>query len=103
MQIKKEEGYKATITPESRIDITNSQDLKEDLLAIYEEGYEEIIIDFTNVDSIDSSGLGKLLLFHKKLKERDGKLRIINVSSDYVKKMFKMIHLNKVIDIEGLS
>ena len=103
MQIKKEEGSKATVTPESRIDITNSQDLKQELLDIYEEGYAEIVIDFTNVDSIDSSGLGKLLLFHKKLKEKDGRLKIINVTSDYVKKMFKMIHLNKVIDIEGLS
>ena len=102
MQIKKKNN-KAVVTPAGRIDITNSQDLKKELLDIYDEGYEQIVIDFGNITSIDSSGLGKLLLFHKKLKERDGKLRIVNVESDYVKKMFSMIHLNKVIDIEGLS
>ncbi len=51
---------------------------KEKLLDIYEEGYYEIIIDFSNISSIDSSGLGKILLFHKKLKGRDGELKIRN-------------------------
>lgn len=90
----------AVIKPEGRIDIRNSQDLKEIMLDIYDEGFSFITIDFAAVMSIDSSGLGKLLLFQKKLKERDGNLKIINIQSDYIKKMFKMIHLDKVIDIE---
>ena len=102
MKVEKN-GNQAVVIPDGRIDITNSQDLKKKLLDIFDEGFEEIVIDFGNISSIDSSGLGKLLLFHKKLKERGGELRIVNVSSDYVKKMFSMIHLNKVIDIEGLS
>ncbi|UMZ74489.1 STAS domain-containing protein [Natranaerofaba carboxydovora] len=100
MKVEKKEDGSVLIIPEGKIDITNSSDLKETLLSVYNEGYDTIIIDFEKVYGIDSSGLGKLLLIQKKLSERNGKLKIINVTSDYVNKMFSMIHLNKVIEIE---
>ncbi|PTV93531.1 anti-sigma B factor antagonist/stage II sporulation protein AA (anti-sigma F factor antagonist) [Halanaerobium saccharolyticum] len=88
------------ISPVGNIDFSNSQDLKDKLLELFKKDYKKVILDFSEVESIDSSGLGKLLLFHKKLKEKDGKLIIRNVESDYIKNMFEMIHLNKVITIE---
>ncbi len=103
MKIKEESQQKAIAIPEGKIDITNSQEIKERLLELIEEEFTEIVVDFTNVDNVDSSGLGKLLLLHKRLKEKGGKLKIVNVSSDYVRKMFSMIHLNKVLDIEGVE
>lgn len=100
MNVMKESNSKAVIKPEGRIDVVTSQDLKDMLLELYNEGFDHIVIDFSLVTSIDSSGLGKLLLFQKKLKERNGGLSVINVTSDYIKNMFQMIHLDKVIDIE---
>ena len=86
-----------------RIDLSNAHFFGEKLRAYYEEGIKDITLDFSRVTGIDSSGLGKLLLFQKRLKERGGKLRIINVTSSYIRKMFKMIHLYKVIDIENIE
>ncbi|WNF35850.1 STAS domain-containing protein [Bacillaceae bacterium IKA-2] len=100
-KIRNDEG-KVTIIPEGRIDVVNSQNLKQELLNLFNEGINEIVIDFSKIASIDSSGLGKLLLFQKKLKERGGELSIINVTNDYIKNMFQMIHLNKVIKIENM-
>lgn len=100
-QLKNGNG-KVTLIPEGRIDVVNSQNLKQELLNLYNEGINEIVIDFSKITSIDSSGLGKLLLFQKKLKERGGELKIINVTNDYIQNMFKMIHLNKVIKIENM-
>lgn len=88
------------ISPVGNIDFSNSQDLKDKLLDLFKKDYKKVILDFSEVESIDSSGLGKLLLFHKKLKEKEGRLIIRNVESDYIKNMFEMIHLNKVITIE---
>ncbi len=88
------------ISPVGNIDFSNSQDLKDQLLELFEQDYQKVVMDFSEVESIDSSGLGKLLLFHKKLKEKEGTLVIKNVESDYIKNMFEMIHLNKVIEIE---
>lgn len=90
---------KVVVSPKENIDFSNSNKLKEELVSINEDGYNRIEIDFGDVNSIDSSGLGKLLLFHKKLKEKDGELSIKNIQSDYIKNMFEMIKLNKVIKI----
>jgi anti-sigma B factor antagonist len=103
MEIYKDDSKKVRLIPEGRIDVVTSQDLKESLLELFNEGYDFIVIDFNKVTSIDSSGLGKLLLFQKKLKERNGALSIVNVKTEYIKNMFKMIHLDKVIDIEYLD
>ncbi|TDO85263.1 anti-sigma B factor antagonist [Halanaerobium saccharolyticum] len=95
------DSNEVVISPEGEIDFSNSQQLKEELLQVFEQDYKQVILDFSEVESIDSSGLGKLLLFQKKLKEKDGTLIIRNVKSDYIKNMFEMIHLNKVIEIES--
>lgn len=100
MNVLKENNSQALVKPEGRIDVVTSQELKDKLLELYNEGYNFIVIDFSNVTSIDSSGLGKLLLFQKKLKERGGALSVTNVTSDYIKNMFQTIHLDKVIEIE---
>lgn len=88
------------ITLPEKIDITNSDELKQCLLTLYQEGFKFVELNFQNVSSIDSSGLGKLLLFQKKFAERQGGLRIINITSNNIKNMFKMIRLADVIDYE---
>lgn len=102
MEINKNvlDDNKVIVSPQENIDFANSNELKEELISIKEDGYNQIEIDFGEVNSIDSSGLGKLLLFHKKLKEKDGELSIKNIQSDYIKNMFDMIKLNKVIKID---
>ena len=100
-KIKVVDNDEAVITPVGNIDFSNSQALKNELLKLCEEDYKKIVMDFSEIKNIDSSALGKLLLFHKKLKEKEGKLIIRNVESDYIKNMFEMIHLNKIIEIEN--
>ncbi len=99
MRIVKISDKAAIVIPGEKIDISNSQVLKERLLELYDEGYVTITLDFSKVSAIDSSGLGKLLLFHKLLKERKGELCVTNVLSEHVYKMFKIIQLDKVIKI----
>lgn len=91
---------KVVISPEGDINFSNSQQLKEELLQVFEQDFKQVVLDFSEVESIDSSGLGKLLLFQKKLKEKESTLIIRNIKSDYIKNMFEMIHLDKVIEIE---
>ena len=99
-----EKGDKETVIYiEGRIDISTSTGFKSKVLSLIEEGEKIICLDFTDVTGVDSSGLGKLLLFQKQLAEKDGKLRIRNVKSEYVRKIFSLVHLYKIIDIEDFS
>ena len=95
------DNNEVVIKPIGNIDFSNSQELKEELLQLFKQNYEKVVMDFSEIESIDSSGLGKLLLFHKKLKEKEGTFVIRNIESDYIKNMFEMIHLDKVIEIEN--
>jgi len=82
------------------IDFSNSDQLKNSLFSLFEKGFTEYTLDFKEVEGIDSSGLGKLLLFQKMLGEEDGVLKITNVESDYIQNMFEMIQLDQLIEIE---
>ena len=88
------------VKPSGSIDFSNAQKLKKDLLDVFDSDYKKVRLNFEKVSRIDSSGLGKLLLFHKRLREKDGKLIIENVESSYVKNMFDVINLHKVIEIK---
>lgn len=86
-----------------RIDISKISRLKETFHSILDdESLKRVILDFDRVEMIDSSGLGQILLLRKNLDKQGRKLKIVNVTSDYVQRMFVMMHLDKVIDIEGL-
>ena len=99
MEVKHEEDS-ATVYLGERVNIMNSPELKQKLQTLYDEGVQAITVDFTGTKMIDSSCLGKLLMFQKRLKDRGGELKISNVTSDYISKMFDIIQLYKVIDIE---
>ncbi|MCK8818067.1 STAS domain-containing protein [Natroniella sulfidigena] len=103
VEVEKRNSRRVIISPEDKIDLSNSYGFEKKLQAAYEQGYDEIIVDFKDVERIDTSGLGKLLLFYKKLRERNGELQIINLTNDYIKRMFKIIKLNKIIKIEELE
>jgi len=99
----KKQGDETFVYPEGRIDIATAGEFKDTMLSLMEEGNNRICLDFSQVTAIDSSGLGKLLMFQKKLKEQNGHLRIVNVKSEYVKKIFSLVHLYKVVEIEGME
>lgn len=96
------ENNSARIIPEGDIDLTNAEKFKETFEELVEK--EEVLhisLDFQHVDKIDSSGLGKILLFHKMIKEKGGSLQVENVSSEYVARVFEMVNLDEIIEIKN--
>jgi|YelNatPaOPRAMG01_1025707.scaffolds.fasta_scaffold00049_80 anti-sigma B factor antagonist len=61
---------------EPRLDSTISSDLKAQLLMLVREGNHNILVDLTQVEYADSSGLGALLFGHRQAREAGGSLRI---------------------------
>jgi len=55
-------------------------------------------LDFSNCSFIDSTGLGVLVSIFKKIKENEGELVLLNMSTD-VLKVFQMTRLDKVFTI----
>ncbi|SDL71113.1 STAS domain-containing protein [Halarsenatibacter silvermanii] len=101
MEAKVRKGHReACLIPEGSINISNSERLKRKFMGVVHEGFDRIILDFKNVDNIDSVGAGKILFFNSILQKKDGRLIITNINSDEVKKAFDLIELSNAVKIK---
>lgn len=59
----------------------------------------KLIIDFKNLDFIDSSGIGFVIGRYKNIRKRNGLIEIINASNK-VRKILDMSGIGKIINIK---
>jgi anti-sigma B factor antagonist len=83
---------------EERLDAHNAGDLKAELLALFEQGKKNILIDLQDVRFIDSSGLGALVSGFKNAITNQGSLKLSSLQPQ-VKSMFELTRLHRVFDI----
>ncbi|NPV37825.1 MAG: STAS domain-containing protein [Brevinematales bacterium] len=76
----------------------DAREFKEVLTNLIDSGKKEIIIDFTDMVFIGSSGIGKLLLAYKRLDDMGGKLYVTDLNKD-IKDLFITFRLNEFFQI----
>lgn len=62
-------------------------------------GTKKMLVNFQNVSFMSSAMIGKIILLNKKAKSADLKLKLCNIS-DTVMEVFKLMRLNKILDIQ---
>ncbi len=82
---------------EKKLTSENSANLKAKLLIEAQPDLRALIIDLSNVETIDSSGFGAFLLAHRQLREHDIPTIIVGVS-EKIKYLFDILNLNQVFD-----
>ena len=88
-----EEGAKALVKLEGRIDTTNADQFMKDLTPLMNGTYEEIDMDCTEMDYTSSQGLRMFLMLQKNVSARGAKLVLHNMKP----------HVKEVFDITGFS
>lgn len=83
---------------EERLDAHNSGDLKNEMLSLFEDGKNQLVIDLKEVRFIDSSGLGALVSGYKNASARNGNLKLCALQPQ-VKSMFELTRLHRVFEI----
>jgi anti-anti-sigma factor len=88
-----------------RIDTTNLKLIKEQLTPVVTEMYsntnkDEQVLDFCNINFIDSSGLTMIINLYKNLLAHEKSLKIINVN-DIVFDIFDVTKLNTFVQVSG--
>lgn len=96
MNIFKKDG---TIYIDGELDIFNAQDVRVRVLDEYEKSKSDMVLDFSHVSFMDSTGLGVLISIQKVLNDDGYKLRIVNVDPK-IKKIFVITELEEVFDIK---
>ena len=88
------------LTDERLMEETQLRRLQEDLLKLLGKTEErKVVIDFTPVQFMSSSMLGKLVSVNKKCTEYKVKLKLCGITPE-IQEVFKITKLNKVFDIQ---
>lgn len=85
-----------TIAVQGDIEITTIKEFKE---AVYEVGKnidKDVIVDFSGVNYLDSSGIGILLTLYKMQKNRNKEMSLVNCS-DNIKKIIELSSLRDIL------
>ena len=80
------------------IDAYSSPSLKDKIVKEIDNGVKRVILNLTNVDYIDSAGLGVLVALLKRIKKEQGVLRIAGLKPN-IMKIFQLTRLNQIFDI----
>lgn len=88
------------INLEGELDVSTADKLKEYLHGLVEQEVVDMKINLSNLEYIDSTGLGVMIGVLKKLRTNEKEIYIINPKSN-VKKIFTITGLDKIFKVEG--
>ena len=97
LQAEVHDDWKIITPAEKRLDACVAQSFKTALSETVTDGSKQIIIDLSNVEVIDSSGLGSLVFF-KQFAGEEARIVIASASASVVS-VLKLTHLDRVFKI----
>lgn len=84
------------VSPAGRLNMTAAPDLREQLHSLVRNGDTRIVVDLSDVETIDSSGLGALISGLKAARQSGGDLRIAG-ASEQATAVLELTNLNRVL------
>jgi len=96
--IDKQEEYCIFKLNEPKLDSLLAPALKTELITLNAEGIKNIILDLSDVNYTDSSGLSSLLVGNRTI-QQDGGIFILSCLSEHTMKLIKISQLDGVLNI----
>jgi anti-sigma B factor antagonist len=90
----------SVVTLRGEIDVYTAPRLRQTLIDLVDGGATDIVVDMEKVDFLDSTGLGVLVGGLKRVKDRDGSLKLV-ANQDRILKIFDITGLARVFPIFG--
>jgi anti-sigma B factor antagonist len=98
--VEKESGAVTVLELGGRLDSNTSKVLEDKVMEILGQGKKNLLMDFKDVDYINSTGLRVLLLALQQLKKNQGKL-VLSTIKDYMKEVFEISGYTEIFPIYG--
>jgi anti-sigma B factor antagonist len=80
------------------VDVATAPQLRSKLVELVSGGCTRLVVDLTEVDFIDSTGLGVLVGARKRMVEADGELGLV-VTSDRIRRLFDLTGLATIFTL----
>jgi anti-sigma B factor antagonist len=101
LQIEMVEDVARVSLKQKTLDETNIHTIGDQLFRLIDElGRRKLHLDFSKVELVSSSGLGKLVALHKKLQAVGGHLTLYNLR-ERTYEVFEITRLDTLLDIRG--
>lgn len=94
-----EDGDKTVIALHGAFDAAASKEARETFSSLLAQGKRNFLVQLNHVDFIDSSGLGALVGFFKKVRLGEGDMRLSGVQKP-IQKIFELTHLDRVFPMD---
>jgi anti-sigma B factor antagonist len=91
-------GELTIVTVGGELDVFTSPKLRERLLDIVEGGGLHLIVDLSDVEFLDSTGLGVLVGIYHRLQAHDGSMTFVG-ASERLRRVFHVTRLDKIFVI----
>lgn len=95
-----QEGDSRIVAPLEDIDQNTSPGLEKELKSAIAAGCQKIILDFSRVTYIESSGIGAIVRAHRLIKERGGAI-VLGGCNESMQKIFKLVNFQRYFKITG--
>lgn len=96
--LDKREKYSIFKIEEEKVDSMITPDLKSQFIFMKNEGVENLIVDMSDIDYIDSSGLSAILTANR-LWKGEGQLILTSIENKNVEKIIKISRLDSILNI----
>lgn len=96
----RQEGGRAVVGVAGEIDVYTAPVLRERIRDLTAEGHYRLVVDLTDVDFLDSTGLGVLVGGLNQVRTHDGSLHLV-CDQEKILKVFRITGLTKVFPIHA--
>lgn len=98
--VENKEENKWIFSPKGDLDIYTSNEFKEIIINLFKEEHKDILIDGSNLEYVDSTGLGALIYLLKEVQNEGFQIYLENIKPN-IKKLFSITELDKLFVIRG--
>jgi len=84
------------VSVHGEIDLAAAPRLREALIASVAQGHRRVVVDLTETEFLDSTGLGALVTGLKRIRAQGGEMRVV-CTSPRVCKVFEITSLDRVL------
>lgn len=93
-----EKGEWAEVLIEGKYEHEGPDCMRDFFNGILTKGFNKVSIDLGNVEVLSSACIGNLLMLYRTIKKQGGEF-VIKRISDNLKQMFKLLNIDKIIDL----
>ena len=88
-----------TVAPTGRIDAFSAPQVRAQFDQLMAGGATNFVVDLSNVTFLDSAGMAVLVTLLKRVRQRDGRLRLVWPRTDAARRVLTLTRMDRVFDM----